>query len=194
MLRARAGRNISREPFLCQRLEFVTLSSYKDSASWMQVYDPVEVQRWFLSSVGGVTMNDWRLFAFGSAFFAALTAVLGKVGVTGIGSNMATFIRTTVVVAVTGIIVSAFSEWEDPRAWKSRSIVFLVFSGLATGLSWLCYYRALQLAPASKVAPIDKLSVVLVIVLAVAFLGEPLSFKVVVGGLLVFAGAIILAL
>jgi bacterial/archaeal transporter family protein len=137
---------------------------------------------------------DWRIFAFGSAAFAALTAIFGKIGVEGIGSNAATFVRTVVILFVSAILLSLLGEWEDPRKWSSRSVLFLVLSGVATGLSWLCYYRALKMAPASKVAPIDKLSVALVITLAAIFLGESLTMKVVVGGLLVVAGSIVLAL
>jgi bacterial/archaeal transporter family protein len=107
---------------------------------------------------------DWRVFALGSAFFAALTAIFGKVGVSEINSDLATFYRT------------------------------LVLSGIATGLSWLCYFRALQMAPASRVAPIDKFSVVLVVVFAVLLLGERLTWKVGLGSILIAGGVILTAL
>lgn len=139
------------------------------------------------------TRSGWQLFALGSALFAALTAVLGKVGVSEVNSNLATLIRTVVILLTTICLVSARGEWE-PLARLSRfGVLMLILSGLATGLSWLCYYRALQMAPASQVAPLDKLSVALVIVLAVVFLGEPLTWKIALGGLLVTAGVLVLA-
>ena len=135
----------------------------------------------------------WQLFALGSAFFAGLTAILGKVGVAEINSNLATLIRTVVILGVTALLVTARGEWEPLNRLSGRGVLFLCLSGVATGLSWLCYYRALQMGEASKVAPIDKLSVAFVIVFAVLFLGEPLEWKVVVGGGLVVAGALVLA-
>jgi len=137
---------------------------------------------------------DWRAFALCSAFFAALTAVFGKVGVAQLNSDLATLIRTIVILAVTALIVSARHEWQRPDSLSARGAVFVVLSGVATGLSWLCYYRALQLGPASRVAPIDKLSVVFVILFAAAFLGERLTWKVGLGGALVAAGAALMAL
>lgn len=135
----------------------------------------------------------WLLFALGSAFFAGLTAILGKLGVAGLNSNLATLIRTVVVFAVTAAIVSLRNEWEMPREVAARPLTFLVLSGIATGLSWLCYYRALQLAPASLVAPIDKLSVVFAIALGVLVLGEPLTWRLAAGGGLIVAGALVIA-
>lgn len=135
----------------------------------------------------------WLAFALGSALFAGLTAILGKVGVAGMNSNLATFIRTCVILVFTACILIARSEWATPTQTSTRSWTFLVLSGLATGASWLCYYRALQLAPASRVAPIDKLSVVIAIVLGVAFLGEPLGWKLVLGGALIVAGTAVIA-
>lgn len=135
----------------------------------------------------------WQSFALASAFFAGLTAVLGKVGVSRINSNMATLIRTIVILLMIALIVAARGEYEPIPSLPRRSLLFLVLSGIATGLSWLCYYRALQMGPASAVAPLDKLSVVFVIVLAALFLGEPLTWNVLVGGGLVLAGAIVLA-
>jgi len=139
-------------------------------------------------------MNSWQIYALGSAFFAGLTAILGKVGVQGINSNLATFIRTIVILVVTAILISVRSEWQRLEGTSSRTILFLVLSGIATGLSWLCYYRALQMGPASKVAPVDKLSVAFAIVLAIVFLGEKLTLKTALGGLLVVAGSLVLAL
>ena len=137
---------------------------------------------------------DWRTYAFGSAAFAALTAIFGKVGVTELNSNLATFIRTLVILAVSALLITARDEWQRPDTLSSKGVVFLVLSGVATGLSWLCYYRALQLAPASRVAPIDKLSVVLVVIFAVALLGEDLTWRVGIGAGFVAAGALLMAL
>jgi len=137
---------------------------------------------------------DFRVFAFGSAGFAALTAIFGKVGVSDLNSNLATFIRTVVILAVSAVLVSLRGEWQRPAGIDARSLVFLVLSGIATGLSWLCYYRALQMAPASRVAPIDKLSVVLVVLFALLFLGEKLTWKVGVGTALIAAGGVLMAL
>jgi transporter family protein len=138
--------------------------------------------------------RGWQWFAVGSAFFAALTAVFGKVGVSEINSNLATFIRTVVILAVSAGIVSIRREWEPLSLLSRRGVVMLVLSGIATGLSWLCYYRALEMAPASWVAPIDKLSVALVVILAVAILGEPLTWKSAIGVILVVAGVLVLSL
>lgn len=138
--------------------------------------------------------QSWLLFALGSAVFAGLTAILGKLGVSGMSSNLATLVRTVVILAFTLALVAVRSEWAGLGGASSRSWLFLVLSGLATGASWLCYYRALQLAPASQVAPIDKLSVVVAIVLGAAVLGETVSLKVVAGGLLIVAGTVLVAL
>jgi bacterial/archaeal transporter family protein len=137
---------------------------------------------------------DWRLFAIASAFFAALTAIFGKVGVSEINSDLATFLRTLVILLVTALLVWARHEWQRPEALSPKGVVFLMLSGIATGLSWLCYYRALQTGPASRVAPLDKLSVVFVVLFAVSFLGERLSWKVGIGSVLVTVGAILMAL
>lgn len=135
---------------------------------------------------------SWQFFALGSAFFAALTAILGKVGVAGINSNMATFIRTAVILVVTALILSLRSEWQRLDGLSPKSITFLVLSGIATGFSWLCYYRALQLGPVSKVAAVDKLSVALVIIMSLLFLGEALSLKTLLGAGLILAGTLVL--
>src|SRR3984885_10227068 len=137
---------------------------------------------------------DWRLFALGSAFFAALTAIFGKVGVSEINSDLATFYRTLVILAVSALLVSARQEWQAPGNLSYKGLLFLVLSGIATGLSWLCYFRALQMAPASRVAPIDKFSVVLVVLFAVLILGERLTWKVGLGALLIAGGVILAAL
>ena len=137
---------------------------------------------------------DWKVFALGSAFFAALTAIFGKLGVSEMNSNLATLLRTFVIIIVTALIISFRGEWQRVEGLTAKGMSFLVLSGIATGLSWLCYYRALQMAPASRVAPVDKLSVVLVIVFAALFLGEQISLKVGVGALLITAGAILMVI
>jgi transporter family protein len=138
-------------------------------------------------------MNTWQVFAFASAFFAALTAIFGKIGVSEINSNLATFIRTIVILIVTGLIVTLRSEWQRPETLSLKAILFLTLSAIATGLSWLCYYRALQIGTASRVAPVDKLSVVLVMLFAFLFLGEDLGIKEVFAGVLITAGAVLMA-
>ena len=137
---------------------------------------------------------DWRVFALGSAFFAALTAIFGKVGVSEINSDLATFYRTLVILGVSALLISARQEWQAPATLSTRGLLFLVLSGAATGLSWLCYFRALQMAPASRVAPIDKLSVVLVVLFATLLLGERLTWKVGLGSVLITGGVILTAL
>ena len=137
---------------------------------------------------------DWRLFALGSAFFAALTAIFGKVGVSEINSDLATFLRTLVILLVAALLICARHEWQRPDSLSGKGVLFLVLSGIATGLSWLCYYRALQIGPASRVAPIDKLSVIFVVLFAVSFLGERLTWKVGLGGVFIAAGAVLMAL
>jgi transporter family protein len=136
----------------------------------------------------------WLLWALLSAVFAAATALLAKVGIAGIDSNLATAIRTTVILVFTWAIALSLEKHQALSAIGRRSWLFLILSGIATGLSWLCYFRALQLGPASKVAPVDKLSVVFVILCAWLFLGESLTPMKIAGGTLITAGAILLAL
>ena len=135
----------------------------------------------------------WVFWAFLSAIFAAATALLAKVGVSGIDSNLATAIRTTVVFVFAWAVAISLEKHNAIALIDRRSWLFLVLSGLCTGLSWLCYFRALQIGPASSVAPVDKLSVVLVIVFAWLFLGEHLTLMKVLGGSLITAGAILIA-
>lgn len=137
-------------------------------------------------------MTDWKLYALGAAFFAGMTAVLAKVGVKDIPSNLATLIRTLVIIAFLGVLVWVRQEWKNPLLLNRHSLVFLVLSGLATGLSWICYYRALQTGPASLVAPIDKLSLVFAILLSVAFLGERLGAYQWLGAGMIAAGALVI--
>lgn len=141
----------------------------------------------------GMRGHEWVWYAAGSAVFAALTAILGKRGVETLPSNLATGIRTAVVLVLIAGIVIARQEWKIATG-SLKGIGWLVLSGLATGASWLCYYRALQLAPASRVAPIDKLSVPLVIVLGILLLGEPVSAPVMIGGGLITAGVLVIAM
>ena len=136
--------------------------------------------------------RSWVFFALASAFFAGLTALFGKLGVAAINSNMATLIRVVVIFFVTAALVSSRGEWQRLDTIAPRTWLFLVLSGVATGLSWLCYYRALQLGPVSRVAPIDKLSVIFAIFLGVIVAGEPLTWPVVIGGLLIAAGGIVM--
>jgi transporter family protein len=137
---------------------------------------------------------DWRLFALGSAVFAALTAVFAKLGVAEINSNLATFYRTIIILALSALIVSARHEWQPPGVLSVRGVTFLTLSALATGFSWLCYFRAVQIAPVSRVAPIDKLSVVLVVIFAALLLGERLTWKVGMGAAFITLGVILTAL
>ncbi|MBL9189064.1 MAG: EamA family transporter [Opitutaceae bacterium] len=137
---------------------------------------------------------NWLHWSLLSAVFAALTAILAKIGVANVDSNLATAVRTTVVLVFAWAIVPLTSSYSAVAALSGRTLLFLALSGLATGLSWLCYFRALQLGDASKVAPIDKLSVVFVLILAAVFLGESLTLKTVLGGGLIAAGAVVLAL
>jgi transporter family protein len=137
---------------------------------------------------------DWRIFAIGSAFFAALTAIFGKVGVSEIDSDLATFLRTLVILLVTALFIFVRHEWQRPDSLSTKGVIFLALSGVATGLSWLCYYRALRTGPASRVAPIDKLSVIFVVLFAVSFLGERLTWKIGLGSALITIGAVLMAL
>lgn len=137
--------------------------------------------------------QSWIFWSLLSALFAGATAVLAKVGVAGVDSNLATAIRTTVILLFAWAVAFATARPAALGAIASRTWIFLVLSGLATGLSWLCYFRALQLGQASQVAPIDKLSVVFVLVFAALFLNEPLTLKSGLGTALVVAGAVVLA-
>jgi bacterial/archaeal transporter family protein len=138
-------------------------------------------------------MTSWFFWAFLSAIFAAATALLAKVGVEGIDSNLATAIRTTVIVVFTWAIALSFERHHAYADIGRRSWLFLVLSGICTGLSWLCYFRALQLGPASSVAPVDKLSVVFVIIGAWLLLGEKLTLLKAGAASLIAIGAVIMA-
>ncbi|MBN7135203.1 transporter [Lysobacter enzymogenes] len=138
------------------------------------------------------SLPAWSVWALLSAVFAALTAVLAKVGVAGISADYATLVRTVVILAVLALLVPLSGQWVDPRSLPARSLLFLALSGLATGASWLCYYRALQLGEVALVAPVDKLSVVLAALFAVAFLGERPSLREWLGLGLVGVGVVVL--
>lgn len=136
---------------------------------------------------------NWLLWSLLSAFFAAMTAILAKLGVASVDANLATAVRTSVVVVFTWALAFANSQPGGLRSFTGKTWLYLVLSGLATGLSWLCYFHALQVGEASRVAPIDKLSVVLVIVAATLFLGERLTWGKAVGALMIAGGAIVVA-
>lgn len=138
-------------------------------------------------------LQSWRFWALLSAAFAALTAILAKIGVTGVSSDVATFLRTVVILGLTAAILVASGQVRDLSAVSGRSAWFLVLSGLATGASWLCYFRALSLGDAARVAPVDKLSVVLVAILGATLLGETLSTLNWIGVVLIAAGAVLVA-
>ena len=141
-----------------------------------------------------VTESTWFYWALMSAAFAALTAIFAKLGLAGIDSDLATLLRTIVIVLVLGAFVMATGKWRNPVRLSGQTLLFLVLSALATGASWVCYFRALKLGEASRVAPVDKLSVVLVAVFAVIFLGERPLPRDWFGIALVTAGALILGL
>ncbi len=135
----------------------------------------------------------WLPWALGSAGFAALTAIFAKIGIENINSDYATMIRTTVILAITTGIVVASGQWQPLGSVSRKTWTFLVLSGLATGGSWLCYFRALKLGDAAQVAPVDKLSVVLVAVFGVALLGEKLTLPNWLGVALIAGGAVLVA-
>ncbi len=141
-----------------------------------------------------IAFAAWQFWALLSAAFAALTAIFAKVGIEGINSDFATFIRTIVILGALAAIISATGQWQPLNQISQKSWIFLVLSGLATGASWICYFRALQMGEAAKVQPIDKLSVVLVALFSVTFLGESLSLLHWLGIALVATGAVVLAL
>lgn len=137
-------------------------------------------------------LTAWPFWAVLSAIFAALTAIFGKIGVADIPADLATLLRSIVIVALLAAIVAATGQWRPLDTISARSWTFLTLSALATGASWLCYYRALKLGQASQVAPVDKLSVVLVALFGVVFLGETLSARGAIGVALIAAGAVLM--
>jgi len=144
-------------------------------------------------AMNATALSSWQFWAVLSAVFAALTAIFAKVGVENVNSDLATFIRTVIVVCVLGLIVYATRQFQNPAAISGRTYLFLFLSGLGTGASWLCYFRALKLGQAAQVAPIDKLSVVLVALFGVIFLGEKLTAPNWFGVAMIAAGALLVA-
>ncbi len=138
--------------------------------------------------------SSWQAWALLSAAFAALTAIFAKIGIENVNSDFATFIRTIVILLAIGLMLLLTGNWQAPASVSGKSWLFLVLSGLATGASWLCYFRALKIGNAAQVAPVDKLSVVLVAMFAVLFLGERLSPTHWLGVGMVGCGAVLLAL
>jgi transporter family protein len=138
-------------------------------------------------------LQSWQFWALLSAVFAALTALFAKVGIAAIPADLATFIRTLIIAAMLALILAASGQFQSPAGISGRTYLFLLLSGLATGASWLCYFRALKLGDAARVAPVDKLSIVLVAVFASVFLGERLSAANWLGIVLCTAGIILVA-
>ena len=134
----------------------------------------------------------WVVFALLSAVFAALTSIFAKIGIENVNSNLATAIRTVVVLVMAWLIVFATGKHQQIVDISTKSWIFLVLSGLATGLSWLCYFYALQIGEASKVVPVDKFSVVITMIMAFFILGEVITTKTIIGGLLITAGTLVL--
>ena len=139
------------------------------------------------------TSQTWFVWALLSAVFAALTAIFAKVGLAGVDSDLATLVRTGIIGIVLAAFVVATGKWANPLTLPAKTLLFLLLSGLATGASWVCYFRALKIGDASKVAPVDKLSLVLVAVFAVLFLHERPAAREWVGILMVAAGVLVLA-
>lgn len=139
-------------------------------------------------------LNSWQTWAALSAAFAALTAIFAKVGIENVNSDFATFIRTIVILFVVAVLLFVTDQWQSPSTISIRTYLFLALSGIATGASWLCYFRALKIGDAARVAPVDKLSVVLVAVFASIFLGERLSGLHWAGVALIATGAVMLAI
>ncbi len=137
---------------------------------------------------------SWFYYALLSAVFAALTAIFAKIGIKGVDSDLATLIRTAIIIVILSCFVWLTGKWTNPFVLPPQTWLFLTLSGLATGVSWVCYFRALQIGDASKVAPVDKLSLVLVAIFAVAFLGERPSFREWAGIAMVAGGVLMLAI
>jgi bacterial/archaeal transporter family protein len=140
------------------------------------------------------SQNIWWIYALLSAFFAALTTIFAKIGIENVDANLATAVRTVVIVFIAWGIVLAQGNLSQLATMSTRSLVFLVISGIATGLSWIFYFQALQLGKAAQVAPIDKSSVMMVIIFSALFLHEPITLKVILGGCLIAIGTLVLVL
>ncbi len=141
-----------------------------------------------------IPSTGWTYWALLSAMFAALTAIFAKIGIQGVDSDLATLVRTAIIIVVLSAFVWFAGKWSNPFALSSKTWLFLTLSGLATGASWVCYFRALQIGDASKVAPVDKFSLVLVAVFAFAFLGERPNAQEWLGIALIAGGVLVLAL
>ncbi|MGZ8944204.1 MAG: EamA family transporter [Methylococcaceae bacterium] len=141
-----------------------------------------------------MNVNNWFFWAILSAVFAAFTAIFAKVGIRGVDSDLATLVRTVIITFVLSLFIGFTGKWSNPFVLPAKTWLFLGLSGLATGVSWVCYFRALQIGDASKVAPVDKFSLVLVAIFAFAFLGERPSIKEWLGIALVASGVLILAI
>jgi bacterial/archaeal transporter family protein len=140
------------------------------------------------------TSDNWFIWALLSALFAALTAIFAKIGIQGVDSDLATLVRTVIITCVLSGFIWVTGKWSNPLELSAKTWLFLVLSGISTGISWVCYFRALQIGDASQVAPVDKLSLVLVAIFAFAFLGERLSVMEWIGVTLVSIGVLILAI
>lgn len=136
----------------------------------------------------------WKTYALLSAFFAAMTAIFAKIGVRNVDANLATAIRVSFILILTWAIVLATGTLKEAKSISSNTLLFLFLSAISTGLSWIFYFKALQIGDVSKVAPIDKLSVAITILFSILFLGEPAQFKTILGGLLITAGSLLLLL
>lgn len=145
-----------------------------------------------MKSLWATWWTSWQFWAVLSASFAALTAIFAKIGIANINADFATFIRTVIILGILGAILIVSGQWQPLATISARTYLFLALSGLATGASWLCYFRALQIGQASQVAPIDKLSVLLVAILGTVFLGEKLSLSNWMGILLMVSGLLLL--
>jgi len=167
---------------------------FAEAAERRGVSSPTESFTIRLPTMAVTETFGWFAWAVLSACFAALTAIFAKVGLEGIDSDFATLVRTVVILVVLSGFVAYAGKWSNPLSLRPKTVLFLVLSGLATGASWVCYFRALKIGDASKVAPIDKLSVVLVALFAVVFLGERPVAREWLGILLVAAGVVVLAL
>ena len=139
-------------------------------------------------------LNQWQMYAFASAFFAGLVAILAKLGVANIPSNTATLIRTIVITVFLVILITLRKEWISPTLLDKKSLIFLILSGIATGFSWICYFRALQMGSASGVVSVDKLSLIFTVLLAAMFLGEHLTWTQWGGVILMTGGALLVIL
>lgn len=138
-------------------------------------------------------LNSWQIYALASAFFAGLVAIFAKIGVTHISSNMATLIRTIVITLFLIVLISLRAEWANPMMLSKKDLIFLILSGVATGLSWICYFKALQIGPISGVVSLDKLSLLFAVIMAILFLGEHPSLKEWSGIILMACGALLIA-